>query len=182
MIAYGRLLRLLLESERSGIKPNIASWIPWLAVDISIFTASAYAGAMREAIIFGLYSLGCFVVISFLFNKGEIKLSVVDKVSLVVSLTAFIAWIATEDPEVAVYFNVAVAVFASIPTLVQAMRRPELEDGRVWFYFSFGGLANLLAVEVPDMLHMLPAFMVFVLQSAFFGFSTFGRLEKGLSF
>jgi len=181
IIAYVRLIRLLLQEEDSGVRPNIASWFTWLAVDVSLLAASMYAGAVREGIIFGIFAFGSFSVISLLFQKGEIKLSVLDQASLVVSFTALVAWIATNDPKIAVYLNVVVLTVASIPTLIQTIFQPELEDNRVWGYFFLGGLTNLLAVESWDMLHVFPAFTVLATQFVFFGFSSIGRLNKGLS-
>ncbi len=168
ILAYMRQTNLVYNSKISGVKPNIASWLPWLVVDASIFFASIALGEVKASIIFGIFTIGTLVTLSLIVRNGEIKLSKMDKISLTLSLIAIVMWKMTSQPEVALYLNIFIAVMASIPTLRQALIDPKLEDGRVWFYFSVGGGANLLTIEEWTMTAALPAVLVFLIQLALF--------------
>lgn len=166
VLAYVRLASLVYKSSVSGVKPNIASWLPWLVVDGSVCFASIALGAITASILFGIFTLGAAVIIALVVKNGEIKLSTMDKVSLVLSAIAFVAWKLTSEPRMALYLNVFIAVMATIPTLRQALIDPRLEDGRVWLLFMAGGGASLFAIERWTMVDAFPAVVVFVLQIA----------------
>ena len=166
ILAYVRLTKLVYNSKDSGVKPNIASWLPWLVVDASIFLVSIALGEVTQSIIFGIFTIGTIVVLSLIVKNGEIKLKTVDKVSLALSIIAIVMWRMTNEPELALYLNVLVLVMASIPTLSQALIDPRLEDGQVWLYFSIGGGANIFSIEEWTMAAALPAMLVFIIQLA----------------
>ena len=111
VLAYVRLTKLVLNSKESGVKPNIASWLPWLAVDASIFLASIALGEVIASIIFGIFTIGTLVVFSLIVKNGEIKLSWIDKTSLALSFIAIVMWKMTSEPELALYLNVCTLHF-----------------------------------------------------------------------
>lgn len=160
--AYSRLARLV--TQPTEVKPNLASWLLFLVIDGSIFYASLVAGVRTSMIVFGVFTLGCLLIVILTVRKSRVEFTLLEKVCLVLSASAFVGWKMTSSPELAVYLNVLVAVIATIPTIIQAWMTPEREDLGVWLYFSFGGVLNLFAVEKWDALNALPAVMVLLLQ------------------
>ncbi len=166
IMAYVRLAKIL-NKPSTTIRPNLASWLPWLAVDASVFAASIAQHVVTTMVVFGVFTLGTITVLIIVIRKkAMMKFGLVDGASLVVSGLALVAWWLTGDAKLALYINVVVVVVATIPSIINAWDKPETQDLRVWSYFLAGGFINLFAVVEWDMKNGLVPVSVVVVQAA----------------
>jgi hypothetical protein len=136
-----------LKTMKGEIKPNLATWIPWiLAPLLGAYFEIKAGGGISVLPIFMAGFAGLAVFIAGLITKNAFwKLRKLDYVCLMLSVCSLIFYIATRNLSVSIIFAILSDALAFIPTFKKTWTNPESEFHMV---YSIPVLANIVALFV----------------------------------
>lgn len=145
-------------------KPNRVSWSMWALAPLigtgAAMSSGADAWATARVFLAGFLPLLVFLS-SFVNPKSYWKLTRFDISCGLLSLIAFVVWVAADAPRGAILLAAIGDGLASIPTIVKAWRYPETETG-VTYITSFVGVV-MIVPSIPVWNIENSAFQVYLL-------------------
>ncbi len=130
-------------------KPNLVSWFIWmLAPFIGVFFQLKAGGGLAALPVF-LAGAGSLLVIIFSFrNKNAYwKLTRLDIICGILSLTALVFYIYTHNLSISILFAILSDGLAFIPTFIKSWKSPETETNSVYFADIFNNILGLLMIK-----------------------------------
>jgi hypothetical protein len=115
---------------RSNTKPNRVTWLMWSVAPLTAAAAAVSEGvgwAVLPVFMSGFSPLIIFTA-SFFTKKAYWKLSKSDYLCGAMSVSAFVLWYLTKEPNIAIVFAMVSDAFAAVPTLMKAWSHPETES------------------------------------------------------
>ena len=155
-----------LRTYQGKTKPNITSWSLWTLIGAALLLTYRSSGASDNVwpAIFGFTNPLLVTGISLWRNGAREKLTKVDWVCLVVSITSLLLWYLTRNQKEMAQFALYLAILAdsaaAIPTIVYAWSQPKDERPVPWLLFSIGyGVAIFAITEHTFANYVLPLYM-----------------------
>jgi hypothetical protein len=144
-------------------RPNRVSWFMW-SIGSLIASAAAFSAGVGWAALpvlaSGLGPLLVFIA-SFANRNSYWKLEKFDYLCGFFSILALALWAATEQPAVAIIFAIISDIFACVPTIVKAWKRPETESGITHIASLFNSLTSFAAVRAWNFVSVaFPVYLV----------------------
>ena len=130
-------------------KPNRVSWFMWSLGSLIASAAAFSAGVGWATLPVFVSGLGPFLVFiaSFANKNSYWKLEKFDYLCGFFSILALILWAITKEPAAAIIFAIVGDVFACLPTIVKAWKRPETESGITHIASLFNALTSFTAIK-----------------------------------
>lgn len=128
-------------------KPSRSTWFIWAFV--GIITAFSYkASGAVDTLWVAISEATAPTIIALLAIKyGVGGLEKIDKIAFLGSTLSLILWWIFGSPLIALITNLAIDLFAAIPTIVKSWKKPEEEDRLAWSITQSGNLLNLFAID-----------------------------------
>lgn len=123
---------------------NIATWLLWSVIDMSVLLSSLAAGAPAPFLSAGFVA-GAILVTITLLVKGDWQWTVVETVSAVIALVCLGLWYVAGPVVAVVSLTLGKYCVAGVPTLVSAYQHPERAQSWVWWLGTFGAATNIFA-------------------------------------
>ena len=140
---------------REQVTPNGVTWTLWFVIPLITFSAEL-AGKVRLPAIFTLASsVGplLVLVVAALVSRAYWRVGPVSYLCGALSVGSMLAWLWTKDSNYAIFLSIGADLFAAMPTIFKAYRRPESE-GATNFVLGFVGtclvLITLKTWNVPN--------------------------------
>jgi len=155
-----------LRTYQGKTKPNITSWSLWTLIGAALLVTYRSSGASDNVwpAIFGFTNPLLVTCISLWRNGAREKLTNVDWVCLVISITSLLLWYLTRNQKEMAQFALYLAILAdgaaAIPTIVYAWSQPKDERPVPWLLFSLGyGVALFAITDHTFANYILPLYM-----------------------
>jgi hypothetical protein len=130
---------------RGTTQPNKVSWLMWAAGPLIGASAAmaAHADGWTTARVFsaGVLSLAIFLI-SFVSPRGGWRLTWADILCGFLSGVAMVLWLRCDSPRTAIVMAVVADIFATLPTLQKAWKKPKSETAATYV----AGLASAVVV------------------------------------
>lgn len=143
-VAY---LFYILAIVRGTTKPARATW--WILAIIGFITLLSYRAVGAEDtlwVVLGDFAgVLCIAVLSIWYGVGGREKT--DLISLAGAGLSLFLWWLLDSPLAALITNLAVDVFAAIPTIIKTYYEPVLEDRFAWSLTFLANILSLFAVE-----------------------------------
>jgi hypothetical protein len=137
------------DTLKGKTKPNRVSFLLWSLAPLIGAAAQLKAGvgwAVLPIFLAGLTPLIIFFV-SFVNKNSYWKLTLLDYVCGVLSLTALVFYLTSDLIILTIVFAILADLFAGIPTIVKSWKNPESESPLLYILSSFGNIIGLLVVK-----------------------------------
>ncbi len=134
---------------RGTAQPHRVTFFLWSLAAFIAFAAQLAEGvgaAVWFAFTVGAGASSIFVA-SFFNPQGSWRVSWFDVVCGALSLCGLGLWLATRTGELAILFSIGADLFAAVPTLIKACRRPDTEHAAAYWAASASGLVALLVLN-----------------------------------
>lgn len=139
------------DTLHGSTKPNRVTWFMWALAPIVASIVSYFSGgdvwSALKVFSSGFFPLIVFLV-SFYNSQAFWKLNIFDLSCGALSLIALIIWLGLNNVPQAVGLAIIGDLFASLPTLVKAVRSPETETGFAYICYALSFIPSLLALSV----------------------------------
>jgi hypothetical protein len=129
-------------------EPNRVSWLMWTLAPLIAFAAEIAEHVGLQSLLTFAVGFGPLLVViaSFAGPRAFARLTRLDIVCGLLSVTALIAWAITGTGDVAIAFSVLSDLAAAIPTLRKAFREPHTESAFVFIASGIGATITLLTI------------------------------------
>lgn len=128
---------------KKTITLNLATWLVWAIGDFISLITSIYSGVKIPFLIIS-FTLASIIMVLLLLRNGTWKWGKAETFSVAFSTICIILWI-TSGPLVALIANVIGIYAATIPSLIDAYRKPERSQAIPWLLFALGAVTNIFA-------------------------------------
>ena len=137
---------------RGVVRPNRVTWFLWAAAPGIAFGAQIGDGVGLPAVTTLAVGLGPFLILcaSFVNRSSYWRVSGFDLSCGVVAAVALLAWLALDDPVLAVLTALAADAIGGVPTVVKAWRQPDTERPLVYLLSAANGTLALLSLSAYD--------------------------------
>ncbi|GAA1458228.1 hypothetical protein [Williamsia maris] len=137
---------------RGVVRPNRVTWFLWAAAPGIAFGAQIGDGVGLPAVTTLAVGLGPFLILcaSFVNRSSYWRVSGFDRSCGAVAAVALVAWLALDDPVLAVLTAVVADAIGGVPTIVKAWRRPDTERPVVYLLAAANGSLALLSLSTYD--------------------------------
>jgi len=123
---------------------NLATWLLWALIDITILLSSIAAGASAPFLAVGFAGGAVAVALTLLF-KGTWQWGRLESVCAILAIVCLILWFVGGPLIALVSLTLGKYIIAGIPTLRSAYKNPEWIQAYVWWLGSFGAATNIFA-------------------------------------
>lgn len=130
-------------------KPNKVTWFIWsLAPMIGAFLQFKSGGGLSAIPIFmaGFASLLVFLF-SLFYKNSYWRISALDIICGVLSLTALVFWVVTKNFAISILFAILGDGLAYVPTLIKSWKFPETETSTIYFLGIVNYILGLLIIK-----------------------------------
>lgn len=145
-------LYYLYETIRGTTRPNRVTWLLWGLFPMIIFIAQRVQGV--EGVSWLTFAAGftpfLIVLASFLNKKAYWKTQRSDYILMGAAVAGILAWLITDEPNLAILFVLIADLFAGIPTVIKSIKHPETESWIAYAISTVGFGIGLLAVQTFD--------------------------------
>lgn len=132
--------------SQKGTRPNVASWLSWLLLDVVILLAMWSSG--ENILQMSAYTVGTlFVVWAVIRMNPEMKFSLVDVTCLGLVAFAITIWFFFGNPELAIFLGLVGVTVGTIPMWVGLHKEPSNESLYPWGLIVMGGICAVLGIE-----------------------------------
>ncbi|MBJ7289215.1 hypothetical protein [Williamsia sp.] len=137
---------------RGVVRPNRVTWFLWAAAPGIAFGAQIGDGVGLPAVTTLAVGLGPLLILcaSFANRSSYWRVSGFDLSCGVVAAVALLAWLALDDPVLAVLTALAADAIGGVPTVVKAWRHPDTERPIVYLLAAANGTLALLSLSAYD--------------------------------
>ncbi|MEK7639983.1 MAG: hypothetical protein AAB424_02510 [Patescibacteria group bacterium] len=138
----------VIETLKGKTKPNRVTWFIWALAPLIAFAAMASEGVGLSALMTFMVGFGPLAVFvaSFINRKSYWKISKLDIICGLLSLTALIVWGLTRTGIIAIALSISADGLAAIPTVIKSWKAPETEDYRVFLYSTVSAVITMLTL------------------------------------
>ncbi len=147
LIVAFSFLPYLLDTVHSKVKPRIATWTTWLLISVIATSAAIAAHAYASALLTGMSGLIEITVLIFALKNGDTTYEKIDFICQAIAVTGIIAWLITNNPTLAILFNIIADLFGSVPTVYHAWIRPYEEAWQSFVIFGVGSLVTVVSIS-----------------------------------
>jgi len=138
------------DTLRGTTKPNRVTWFMWALAPITASLISYFSGnegwSALKVFMSGFFPLVVFFS-SFYNPQSYWKLGPFDFACGTLSLAAFIVWLFTSQPAIAVMLAILGDIFASLPTLSKSWTNPDTETGTSYILYALSFIPSMLAIS-----------------------------------
>lgn len=154
-----------LDTLRGRTQPNRVSWGMWAVAPLIAFAAELTEHAGLNALLTFAVGFGPLLVViaSFLDPHAYARFTRLDILCGALSLAALGMWALTGTGDVAIAFSILADLWAAIPTLRKAHRRPETESAKAFLFSAVGCVITLLTIVPGQWAFASYAFPVYIL-------------------
>ena len=156
-------LDYLIGTIKGKVKPNRVSLFLWAAAPLIAFYAQIQQGVGPEAFvtfIVGFIPLLVFCA-SFVNKKSVWKITILDIVCGLFSLSGLLLWFVTKSGNVAILFSIIADLLAGIPTVIKSFNNPETESVFIYFFGTINVVIGLLVIKTWNFENY--AFLIYLL-------------------
>jgi len=145
-------LYYLYETLTGKSQPNRITWLLWGLFPMITFIAQRAQGVEGASWLTFAAGFTPFLIVaaSFINKKAYWKTERRDYVLMGVALLGIVAWLITDEPNLAILLTLAADLFAGIPTLIKAFKHPETESWIAYAISTVGFGIGLLAIQAFD--------------------------------
>jgi hypothetical protein len=142
-------LYYLFETIIGKTRPNRVTWLLWGLLPMIAFFAQGAQGVAESAwLTFAAGFTPLLIVAASFINKNAYwRTRPIDYGLMAAAIVGVIAWVITDDPNLAILFALVADLLAGIPTLVKAFRYPESESWIAYAISAVGFGIGLLAIQ-----------------------------------
>ncbi|MGZ4165624.1 MAG: hypothetical protein ACXVR1_00940 [Solirubrobacteraceae bacterium] len=153
------------DTVRGRTQPNRVSWTMWMLAPMIAFAAEVSQHVGLNALLTFAVGFGPLLVViaSFLDPKAYARVTVFDVACGALSLVALGAWAATGRGNVAIVLSILADLFAAVPTIRKAYRRPHTEHAAAFVAGAVGAAITLLTIQPDEWGFASAAFPVWIL-------------------
>ena len=164
-IAYWAYIKDILAAR---IKPHAYSWLVWSCLGGIAFFAQILHGAGPGAWVNGVVMVISFIIFILAINRGETRITLLDKISLGGAFGALAVWLATNNPLWSVILITIIDFLGFLPTFRKSYHKPHQESTTMFalsgikYLFSLGALGEytLITTIYPASLVLMNMMMV----------------------
>ncbi len=154
---------------KGSTKPNRASWLIWLVMNIIILASYHSSGAESTIFVLVSYSIGTIIVALLSLKYGEGGWTSFDRTCLIISAVGLLLWFIFNSPLPALLINIAVDMTGALPTIRKVYCNPQIESKSAWLLFFAGSIANLVAIDKFEFaIVVYPVAMFLIIGAVFF--------------
>ena len=147
-------------------KPNRVTWLLWGLFPMITFVAQKAQGV--EGISWLTFAAGftpfLIVAASFINKKAYWKTEPRDYILMGVALLGILAWLITDEPNLAILFTLVADLCAGIPTLIKSFKYPETESWIAYAISTVGFGIGVLAIQTFDFQNSAFVIYLFLIQ------------------
>ena len=145
-------LYYLYETLTGKSQPNRITWLLWGLFPMITFIAQRAQGVEGASWLTFAAGFTPFLIVaaSFINKKAYWKTERRDYVLMSVALLGIVAWLITDEPNLAILLTLAADLLAGIPTLIKAFKHPETESWIAYAISTVGFGIGLLAIQTFD--------------------------------
>lgn len=145
-------LYYLYETLTGKSQPNRITWLLWGLFPMITFIAQRAQGVEGASWLTFAAGFTPFLIVaaSFINKKAYWKTERRDYVLMGVALLGIVAWLITDEPNLAILLTLAADLLAGIPTLIKAFKHPETESWIAYAISTVGFGIGLLAIQTFD--------------------------------
>ena len=161
MLFFAPILLYIVTIVRGKTRPDAISWGGWTVL-ASIAAAAQIAKGASWSLVIPLASVvsdGSVFLLSL--KYGYKKFTHLDAICLALGVVAIGAWIATDEPLVALALAIVADAIVAAPTVVKAWQKPRSEAPLPWLLFAAGAGLGALSTERFDVANL--AFPLYLL-------------------
>jgi hypothetical protein len=126
--------------------PSFFSRGVWLLLGINSFIGVLFGDGTKASIILAATLLfGNLAVFLVSYKKGSREFGVVEKISLILLVIAFLVWVIFKAPFLTLILSLAAHFIGGIPTIWRTIVRPENEQAWHWYFFFTGCIISIIA-------------------------------------
>ena len=161
------------ETLTGKAKPNRVTWLLWGLFPMITFVAQRAQGV--EGVSWLTFAAGFtpFLIVSasFINRKAYWKTEPRDYVLMAVAVVGILAWLITDEPNLAILLTLLADLVAGIPTLIKAYKHPHTESWVAYAISTLGFGIGVLAIQTFDFQNSAFVIYLFVIQLFLTGFS-----------
>jgi hypothetical protein len=137
------------KTVRGSTQPNRVSWALWTLAPMIAFAAEVTQHVGLQALLTFAVGFGPLLVViaSFMDPKAYARITAVDVLCGLLSLTALAAWAATGTGDVAILFSILSDLFGAVPTIRKAYTHPQSESATAFIAAVIGATITLLTIK-----------------------------------
>ena len=130
-------------------KPNRVTWLLWAIAPLIAFAAQIDKGVGLQSLMTFMVGFGPLLVLiaSLLNRKAFWKITKLDILCGSLSVVALILWRVTGEGNLAIALSILADLFAAIPTLIKAFKKPETEHSDVFRNGAISAGITLLTIK-----------------------------------
>jgi len=158
----------LYQTVKGKVKPNRVSWLLWGIFPMIIFAAQKMQGV--QDISWVTFAAGFTPLLIFLasfFNKDAYwETKPRDYVLMAAAIAAIIAWLITNQPNLAILFIIVADLCAGLPTVIKAVKFPETES---WFAYALSAAGfgiGILAIQTFNFQNSAFVLYLFIMEGS----------------
>ncbi|MDO8576148.1 MAG: hypothetical protein Q7R90_02435 [bacterium] len=129
---------------KGTMRHNIATWLLWSVIDVSVLISSVAGGAPAPFLSIG-FALGAILVTTALFFKGTWHWGALESICAVTTLACLVMWYFAGPIVAVVSLTLGKYGIAGMPAIVNAYRHPERGQSWNWFVGALAAATNIFA-------------------------------------
>jgi hypothetical protein len=147
ILSFSAYLFYIVAIIKGKTKPSRATWFIWAFV--GIITAFSYkaSGAVDTLWVAVSEAIAPAIIATLAIKYGVGGTEKIDKIAFAGSLFSLILWWIFGSPIIALITNLAIDLFAAIPTIRKSWKKPQEEDRVAWSITEAGNFFNLFAID-----------------------------------
>lgn len=133
-------------------KPNRITWVLWFILPMITFAAQRVQGvdSLSWATFVSGFTPLLVLIVSLFKKKAYWKTQPLDYVLMAAALASIVLWMVTRNPNLAILLIIVADVFASLPTVIKAIKHPETESWVAYAISTVGFTISILAIHTFD--------------------------------
>lgn len=161
LIAVLATLPYIFDTVKNKTHPNIITWFTWTLLN-GITALAAFSGGATQTAIFATGGALCTGAVTVAGLKHGIKkYNSFDITCQILAIIGVILWRISNNPSVAISFNIAADMIGVLPTYRHAWQLPHQETWQTFFYGVISSLIGILSVEKFNYLSVAyPAYLL----------------------
>jgi len=161
-------LYYLFETITGRSKPNRVTWLLWGLFPMIIFVAQRVQGV--EGVSWLTFAAGftpfLIVLASFVNKKAYWKTKRSDYLLMIAALAGILAWLLTDEPNLAILFVLVADLFAGIPTIIKSYTHPATESWIAYAISALGFGIGILSIQTFDFQNSAFVIYLFIMEGS----------------
>jgi hypothetical protein len=139
----------LIDTIRGKVQPNRVTWALWALAPLIAFVAQIQQGVGPQSLLTFVVGFEPLLILiaSFLNKKSYWKISKLDLVFGLFSISGLILWKITGVGNIAILFSIIADGMAAVPTIIKSYHHPESESAFAYFTSALGAFITLLTIN-----------------------------------